>query len=59
MIHEDLVAERIAIDSYRQMIEYIEAADSTTRRVLEKVTARERNMQRILPVFLSDTQGQA
>ena len=41
MIREDLVAERIAIDSYRQMIEYIGADDSTTRRILEKVTAKE------------------
>ena len=33
MIKEDLVAERIAIDSYRQMIEYIGADDPTTRRL--------------------------
>jgi len=41
MIKEDLVAERIAIDSYRQMIEYIGADDPTTRRLLEEVTAKE------------------
>lgn len=41
MIREDLVAERIAIDSYRQMIEYIGGDDSTTRRLLEEVTAKE------------------
>ncbi|SLM47300.1 Bacterioferritin [Nitrospira japonica] len=41
MISEDLVAERIAIDSYRQMIEYIGADDPTTRRLLEEITAKE------------------
>jgi bacterioferritin len=41
MIKEDLVAERIAIDSYRQMIEYIGGDDPTTRRLLEDVTAKE------------------
>ncbi|HSF69870.1 MAG TPA: ferritin-like domain-containing protein [Nitrospira sp.] len=41
MIKEDLVAERIAIDSYRQMIEYIAGDDPTTRRLLEEVTAKE------------------
>ncbi len=41
MIKEDLVAERIAIDSYRQMIDYIGGDDPTTRRLLEEVTAKE------------------
>ena len=41
MIKEDLVAERIAIDSYRQMIEYIGGDDPTTRRLLEEVTAKD------------------
>ena len=41
MIKEDLVAERIAIDSYRQMIEFIGSDDPTTRRLLEEVTAKE------------------
>src|SRR5438093_1737797 len=39
MIKEDLVAERIAIDSYRQMIEFIDGDDPTTRRLLEEITA--------------------
>ncbi|MDQ6645949.1 MAG: bacterioferritin, partial [Pseudomonadota bacterium] len=37
MIKEDLVAERIAIDSYREMINYIGSDDPTTRRVLEGI----------------------
>jgi bacterioferritin len=41
MIKEDLVAERIAIDSYRQMINYIGTDDPTTRRMLEGILAME------------------
>lgn len=41
MIKENLVAERIAIDSYRQMIEYIGDKDPTTRRILEEILAVE------------------
>jgi len=41
MIKEDLVAERIAIDSYREIIDYIGADDSTTRRMLEGILAME------------------
>jgi bacterioferritin len=41
MIREDLVAERIAIDSYREMIGYIGDQDSTTRRMLEGILAME------------------
>ncbi|MEP7155907.1 MAG: ferritin-like domain-containing protein [Betaproteobacteria bacterium] len=41
MIKEDLVAERIAIDSYREMIDVIGADDSTTRRMLESILAVE------------------
>ena len=41
MIKEDLVAERIAIDSYREMIAYLGADDPTTRRMLEGILAME------------------
>jgi bacterioferritin len=41
MIREDLVAERIAIDSYREMIAYLGTKDSTTRRMLEGILAME------------------
>jgi len=41
MIRENLVAERIAIDSYREMICRIGEEDSTTRRVLEEILAKE------------------
>lgn len=41
MVKEDLVAERIAIDSYREIIDYIGIDDSTTRALLESVLANE------------------
>ena len=41
MIKEDLVAERIAIDSYREMINYLGNDDPTTRRMLESILAME------------------
>ena len=41
MIKEDLVAERIAIDSYREMINYFGTDDPTSRRLLEEILAVE------------------
>jgi len=41
MIKENLIAERIAIDTYREMIAYFSAFDPTTRRLLEGILAVE------------------
>ena len=41
MIKEDLIAERIAIDSYREMIKYFGNDDPTSRRMLEGILAME------------------
>jgi bacterioferritin len=41
MIKENLVAERIAIDSYREMITYLGTDDPTTRRMMEGILAME------------------
>lgn len=41
MIREDLVAERIAIESYREMIEFFGDKDPTTRRMMEVILAKE------------------
>jgi bacterioferritin len=41
MIKEDLVAERIAIDSYRDMINYFGNDDPTSRRMIEGILAME------------------
>lgn len=41
MVKEDLVAERIAIDSYRELIDFIGDRDTTTRRMLEGILTQE------------------
>jgi len=41
MIQEDLVAERVAIESYREMVAYVGEKDPTTRRILEEILASE------------------
>ena len=41
MIKEDLVAERIAIDSYREIIDYLGKDDPVTRRMMEDILATE------------------
>ena len=41
MLKEDLVAERIAIDSYREIIQYLGNDDPTTRRMMEDILANE------------------
>jgi bacterioferritin len=41
MVKENLVAERIAIDSYREFIAYLGDQDPTTRRMLEAILATE------------------
>lgn len=41
MIREDLVAERIAIDSYKEIIRYLGDNDPTSRRVMEEILAKE------------------
>jgi bacterioferritin len=41
MIRENLIAERIAIESYREMIAYLGEQDPTTRRMLEQILASE------------------
>ena len=41
MIEEDLVAERIAIESYREMVQFLGNCDPTTRRLVEEILATE------------------
>ncbi|HEX6733910.1 MAG TPA: ferritin-like domain-containing protein [Azonexus sp.] len=41
MIKEDLVAERIAIESYKEIVDYLGSSDPTTRRLFEEVLAVE------------------
>jgi bacterioferritin len=41
MIREDLVAERIAIESYKEMIAFVGEGDPTTRRLFEWILGQE------------------
>lgn len=41
MIKENLVAERIAIDTYREIVQYIGQKDPTSRRLMESILAVE------------------
>jgi bacterioferritin len=54
MIKEDLVAERVAIDSYTEMIRYIGDDDITTRRMLEGILQVEEEHADDLAGFLAD-----
>jgi bacterioferritin len=41
MIKEDLIAERIAIDTYRDIIHWLGEADPTSRRLMESILEKE------------------
>ena len=41
MIREDLIAERVAIDSYREIAAYFATFDTTTRQMIEEIQASE------------------
>jgi bacterioferritin len=61
MIRENLVAERIAIDSYREFIRYLDDRDPTTRRMLEGILAVEEEhadeLSDLLVAFPDDSRG--
>ena len=54
MIKEDLIAERIAIDSYREMAAFFAPFDTTTRRMLEEIQAVEEEHADDLADLLND-----
>jgi bacterioferritin len=56
MIKEDLVAERIAIDSYRDIIQYLGNDDPTSRRMMETILAVEEEHADDLVSLLAKTQ---
>jgi bacterioferritin len=57
MIKEDLVAERIAIDSYREMIQYFGNNDPTSRRLMEAILAVEEEHADDLVSLLEGSHG--
>jgi bacterioferritin len=52
MIREDLVAERIVIQSYSEMIRYLGDDDPSTRRMLEEILAQEEDHANELQTLL-------
>jgi bacterioferritin len=54
MITENLIAERIAIESYREMVAYVGTGDSTTRQLLERILAQEEEHAEDLAGLLND-----
>jgi len=58
MIKEDLVAERIAIESYREMIAYLGDQDPTTHRMLEEILASEEEHAEDLSSLLAGMKDQ-
>jgi bacterioferritin len=41
MLQEDLVAERVAIETYREIVRWLGDSDPTTRRMMEEILAKE------------------
>lgn len=58
LVREDLIAERVAIQSYGEMVAFLEGRDSTTRRLLEEVLAAEEEHAEEFASLLQDLQGQ-
>jgi bacterioferritin len=54
MLEADLLAERIAIESYREMITFIGTKDPTSRRLLESILAQEEEHAEDLVDLLED-----
>lgn len=54
---EDLVAERIAVESYAEMVRYLGDDDPTTRRMLEEILAKEEEHADDLRTLLARLSG--
>jgi len=57
MLKEDLIAERVAIESYTEMIRYLGEGDPTTRRMLEGILAVEEEHAEELASMLDTLPG--
>jgi bacterioferritin len=52
MLHEDLIAERIAIQTYSEIVRYLGDSDSSTRRLMEQILEQEEEHADDLADFL-------
>jgi bacterioferritin len=59
MIREDLVAERIAIETYSEIVRWLGDSDPTTRRVIEEILAVEEEHAEDLATLLAKVPGGA
>ncbi|MDQ2915901.1 MAG: bacterioferritin [Pseudomonadota bacterium] len=57
MLREDLVAERVAIESYREIVEWLHGKDSTTKRMIEEILAVEEEHADDIHSLLSGMKG--
>ena len=57
MVREDLIAERVAIESYSEIIRWLGDKDSTTRRMLEDILSMEEEHANDLLSILEDMNG--
>jgi bacterioferritin len=57
MVREDLIAERVAIESYTEMIRFLGDADTTTKRMLEGILAVEEEHAEELASMLASMSG--
>jgi bacterioferritin len=58
MIEEDLLAERIAIETYREMIRHFANHDPTTRQMLETILAKEEEHANDMQDLLAGQHGE-
>ncbi|HEX6834578.1 MAG TPA: ferritin-like domain-containing protein [Rudaea sp.] len=54
MLREDLIAERIAIETYREIVQFLGDKDPTSRRVIEEVLAKEEEHAEDISTLLED-----
>jgi bacterioferritin len=57
MIREDLVAERIAIESYSEIVRYLGDNDPTSRRLMEEILAKEEEHAEDMKTLLERVAG--
>jgi bacterioferritin len=57
MLREDLIAERIAIESYSEIVRFLGNDDSTTRRLMEEILAKEEEHANDLSDLLARLDG--
>lgn len=57
MVKEDLIAERVAIESYMEMVRYLGDRDTTSRRMLEGILANEEEHAEELASMLDTLTG--